>query len=389
MRFSSALFRVPALLICMPMILAHLPVRADTCPDPGQWYLPGGKLLDSAALFAELAGRDVVLLGEQHDNMDHHRWQLHTLAGLHAHRPAMVIGLEMLPREAQPALDAWVAGELDEAEFLDRSNWHAAWGFDPALYLPILHFARLHQVPLKAINVTPELRGRLVEEGWPAVPEAERFGISPPVEALPDYRERLAAIQAQHPTADGENGDGLERFIAAQLVWDRAMAAGLAEAATGDELVVGLIGQGHLQYGHGVPYQLDDLGVGEHATLLPWPVASGGECEPPPGELASALFALGESPAQALPPMQLGIFVVPHQDGVEVHGMLEDSVAERSGLEEGDVILRAAGERLARPADLTRLVQRQPPGSLLPLEIRRGEVQQEILARFPPRNGGG
>ncbi|MGR2738448.1 ChaN family lipoprotein [Billgrantia sp. Q4P2] len=388
MRFSSALFRVPALLACLPLMLAHLPARADTCPDPGQWYLPGGERLDSVALFAELAGRDVVLLGERHDRMDHHRWQLHVLAGLHALRPDMVIGLEMLPREAQPALDAWVAGELGEADFLEASNWHAAWGFDPALYLPILHFARLHRVPLKAVNVMPELRGRLVEEGWQAVPEGERFAISAPAEALPDYRERLAAIHAQHPTADEEGSDeGLQRFIAAQLVWDRAMAAGLAEAGAEGELVVGLIGQGHLQYGHGVPHQLDDLGVGDHATLLPWSVASG-ECEPPAGGLASAIFTLDETPAETSPPMQLGIIIVPHEDGVEVQGILEGSVAERSGLAEGDVILRAAGESLVQPADLTRLVQRQPPGTLLPLEVRRNGEAHEVLARFPPRSEG-
>ncbi|MBA2779820.1 ChaN family lipoprotein [Billgrantia kenyensis] len=383
MRYSFALSCRLTLLACLSLMAAALPAQADICPAPGEWYQPGGERLDSTALFGELAERDVVLLGEQHDRMDHHRWQLHTLAGLHAQRPDMVIGLEMLPREAQPALDAWVAGELDEAEFLAASNWRSAWGFDPALYLPILHFARLHRVPLKAINVTPELRGRLAGEGWEAVPDAERFGISPPAEALPAYRERLAEVYAQHPGAGDEVG--LERFVAAQLVWDRAMAAGLAEATAEGALAVGLIGQGHLQYEHGVPHQLDDLGLEAHATLLPWAVEE--ECVAPPAGLAHAVFALAATPAEALPPMQLGVYIVPHEDGIEVHGILDGSVAERAGLEEGDIILRAAGEALGRPADLTRLVQRQPPGTLLPLEVRRNGEEREILARFPPRTG--
>lgn len=359
-------------------------VQADSCPPPGQWLQPGGERLDSAALFAELAERDVVLLGEQHDRMDHHRWQLHTLAGLHALRPDMVIGLEMLPREAQPALDAWVAGELDEAEFLAASHWRSAWGFDPGLYLPILHFARLHRVPLKAINVTPELRGRLAGNGWEAVPEDERFGITAPAEALPGYRERLAAVHAQHPSAGDE--ESLERFIAAQLVWDRAMAAGLAEAAAEGALTVGLIGQGHLQYEHGVPHQLDDLGVEAHATLLPWAVEEG--CEPPPEGLAQAVFTLAETPRALQPPMQLGVYLMPGERGVAIHGVVEGSVAEQAGLEEGDIVLRAAGEVLTRPADLTHLVQRQLPGTLLPLEVERNGERREILARFPSRDDG-
>ncbi|MDX5433577.1 MAG: ChaN family lipoprotein [Halomonas sp.] len=383
MRCSFAPSYMLVLLACLSFIPAG-PARAEPCPAPGQWYQPGGERLDGVALFAELAERDVVLLGEQHDSMDHHRWQLHVLAGLHALRPEMAIGLEMLPREAQPALDAWVAGELDEAEFLDASDWYAAWGFDPELYLPILHFARLNRVPLKAINVTPELRGRLVEEGWEALPEAERFGISAPAEALPEYRERLTDIHAHH--ADGDDGEeGLERFIAAQLVWDRAMAAGLAEAAAEGGLVVALIGQGHLQFGHGVPHQLDDLGIDDHATLLPWPVEDA-ECEPLSDGLAWAVFALAESPLPALPPMTLGVFLAPGERGVAVRLVVEGSVAETAGLEEGDIVVRAAGERLLEPTDLTRLVRRQPPGTLLPLEVERDGERREVLARFPVRD---
>ncbi len=372
-------------LVCLACALmsSAIVVQADTCPAPGQWLQPEGARLAPDALFAELAERDVVLLGEQHDDMDHHRWQLHTLAGLHGRRPDMVIALEMLPRESQPALDAWVAGELGEQAFIDESRWNTAWGFDPALYFPILHFARLHRVPLKAINVTPELRGRLVDEGWEAVPEAERFGITAPVEPPAAYRERLAEVYAQHPSRVGEAG--LERFIEAQLVWDRAMAYGLAQAQEEAHLVVGLIGQGHLQYEHGVPHQLTALSVESHATLLPWAV--GGEaCSPPPEGLARAVFTIDESGYEAAPSMLLGVYTTPHEEGVEIHAILEDSVAEQAGLEVGDIILKAAGESVARPAELTGLVRQQRPGTLLPLIIRRQGDEREILARFPPRS---
>lgn len=370
-----------AALFSLSLTLPALSAHAGTCPDPGQWLCPAGETIASAKLMEELAGYDVVMLGEQHDRMDHHRWQLHVLAGLHARRPDMLIALEMLPREAQPALDAWVAGELDEAEFLEASDWDAAWGFDPELYLPILHFARLQRVPLVAINVTPELRGRLVEEGWEAVPEEQRFGIPAPADVPPAYREHLAEMHAMH--ADEGSDTGLARFIAAQQVWDRAMAAGLAEASEDGALTVGLLGQGHLEFGHGVPHQLDDLGVAEHAVLLPWP-ATGPECEPPPVGVARAVFGIAErnEAARAAPP-QLGVLLSPAEAGVAVQSVAEGSVAQEAGLEEGDVILRAAGEALTRPADLVGHVRRQPPGTLLPLEIRRAGERREVLARFP------
>lgn len=385
MPFPFALFRGRLTLVCLAgaLMSSAIAVQADTCPAPGQWLQPEGAPVAPDTLLAELAERDVVLLGEQHDDVDHHRWQLHTLAGLHGRRPDMVIALEMLPREAQPALDAWVAGELGEQAFIDESRWNTAWGFDPALYFPILHFARLHQVPLKAINVTPELRGRLVEEGWEAVSESERFGITAPADAPAAYRERLAEVYARHPSRGDEAG--LERFIDAQLVWDRAMAHGLAEAGKEADLVVGLIGQGHLQFEHGVPHQLTALGVEEHTTLLPWAVG-GDECELPPQNIARAVFTFDESRYEVVPPMQLGVYTTPHELGVEIHAILEGSVAEQAGLEAGDIILKAAGETLARPTDLTGLVRQQRPGTLLPLMIRRNGDDREVLARFPSRS---
>ncbi|WP_280549109.1 ChaN family lipoprotein [Halomonas sp. 11-S5] len=373
----------PVRSLCFGAALAWLAplAQADGCPTPGQWQVAGGKTLTTADLMAKLAGAEVVLLGERHDRLDHHRWQLHTLAALHAHRPQMMIGLEMLPREAQPALDAWVAGELDEAAFLEQSDWRRAWGFDPDLYLPILHFARMQRIPLLALNVTPALRGRLASEGWEAVPEQQRFGITPPAPARPAYRASLAAIYAEHAARDGDPAD-LERFIAAQLIWDRAMATALADAAADGTLVAGLMGEGHLADGDGVPYQLDDLGLGEHRSLQPW--TPGPDCQPPAAR-ADALYVLGdESAFQPPEPPRLGVLIGEHAEGVLVQGIAPGSVAEAAGLAEGDVIVTAAGRPMTQPADLIAVIGRQVPGTLLPLEIRRGGERQEVLARFPP-----
>ncbi len=373
-------FLVAPLLI---LPLAGLPASAlaNGCPAPGQWQ-HDGEVVDTAELMADMSERRVVLLGEQHDRLAHHRWQLHTLAGLHARQPEMAIGLEMLPREAQPALDAWVAGKLDEADFLAESDWLGAWGYDPDLYLPILHFARMQRIPLLAINVTPALRQRLTAEGWEAVPASERHGITPPAAASTGYREALNAIYANHPS-QGEYEAGLERFIDAQLVWDRAMAQGLAEATEEASLVVGLMGQGHVSYGHGVPHQLTDLGIDAVASLLAW----GGDhdCTPPAG-LADALFTLGDEAAFEPPePQRLGILIAAHEDGVRVVGVGEQSLAEDLGLAEGDLIVEAAGRPVRQPGELTGLVRRQTPGTLLPITVLRNGDTEELLARFPLR----
>ena len=377
---------LPALLLAAPLLMP-LAALAETCPAPGEWRLDDGRHVSNAAMMRELASHEVVLLAEQHDRLAHHRWQLHTLSGLHGHRDDLLIGLEMLPRESQPALDAWVAGELSETQFLEQSGWHEHWGHDPAHYLPILHFARMQQIPLVALNILPALRQRLASESWDSVPAEQRHDLTPPAAPQAAYRERLEAVFAQHPGGD-ESGDGLERFIAAQLAWDRAMAEGIHEAladhANDAPLLVGLIGQGHLTYGHGVPHQLADLGVTAQQTLLPW--QPDGQCQPPAG-LADALYALGdEGGFEPAPPARLGVMIESHADGVLIQAVGGDSIAERAGLVSGDVIVEAAGRPVASPGELIAVVRDQPPGTLLPLGVSRQGDLEEVLARFPLRH---
>lgn len=270
------------------MALGWLPLAAHAnCPLPGQWWQSQHAIANSAVL-AQAVQHQVVLLGEQHDAIDHHRWQLHTLAGLYALRDDMVIGLEMLPWEAQPVLDDWVAGLLSEEALLEQSGWEENWGFDADLYLPILHFARIQQIPLIALNITPELRQRLARDGFSSVPADQRHHIPAPLPPSAGYERRLKDVFDQHAMGD-DDPTMLRRFLQAQLSWDVAMAEGLANAALEGKLAVGLMGLGHVIYHDGVPHQLDGLGVDHTFSLLPWSTEA---CELPDPALADAVFVL-------------------------------------------------------------------------------------------------
>lgn len=270
---------------CAALLTLPTPALAS-CPQPGQWWQAQAPLTNSE-LLTIASQQQVVLLGEQHDSLVHHRWQLHTLAGLHALHDDMVIGLEMLPRSAQPALDAWVAGEIDSPTLLEQTRWDDAWGFDPDLYMPILAFAKMAQIPLIALNIDASLRQRLVNEGWETVAAEERYAIPQPHPASEAYQTRLTDVFNQHDM--GDDPDMLERFIQAQLTWDVAMAQRLAEAAEGGGLAVGLMGLGHVTYHDGVPHQLEAMGIERTFSLLPW---QQNDCPLPDPPLADAVFIL-------------------------------------------------------------------------------------------------
>lgn len=271
---------------------------------PSGWSAPGGKILAGELLLDQIATQSVVLLGEQHDQAAHHRWQLDTLRELHQRRPQMIIGLEMFPRRVQAALDAWVRGELSEDEFLRQSDWKAVWGFDPALYMDIFRFARDSRVELRALNVEAALTRKVGRNGFAAIPSGEREGISTPATPDPAYVSSLEYVFSLHATphmkgSDAEKAARLRGFIDAQLVWDRAMAQGIHAALNEhpEALLVGLMGSGHLRHGHGVPHQLRDLGVFAQSTLLPWD--NGHDCAALVAGVADAVYLLDPDPRTA------------------------------------------------------------------------------------------
>lgn len=405
----------PHSLLLLLVTLAAVPVVAvlsngPTCAQIGTWLDPeSGKPVPTRQLMASMVERQVVLLGESHIETDQHRWQLYTMAGLHALRSELVVGFEMFPRSVQPALDDWWQGELSESDFLQAARWNEVWGYPADLYLPLLHFMRLQRLPMVALNVERALVSRVAESGWAAIPESDRQGLSDPAPASPAYRDFLAHVYlmkqqllappepagADTEASDQEDAamaslletEDFARFVEAQLTWDRAMAEALASAARRhpDALVVGIIGHGHLMHGYGVPHQLTDLGIDAVSVLRTVDVET--VCHDPgvPAGLADAVFVMNAAdPAAATPAgPKLGVAIEDVEGGVRVLDILPGSVAETTELAVGDVIRSAAGFPVQRTSDLIEIIRRQAPGTWLPLEIERDGATLNSIARFP------
>jgi uncharacterized iron-regulated protein len=365
------------------------------CTVPTGWLRVGdgtGASVPANDVLARAAAADVVLLGEQHDEADHHRWQAQVLAGLHALRPQMVVGFEMFPRRVQPVLDRWVAGELSAPALLAQTDWEEVWNFPAALYLPLFEFVRINRLPMLALNVDARLTRAIGDKGWDAVPENEREGVGRAAPASAPYRDFLFSVYREHAHGEGgRDGRGFRHFVEAQLNWDRAMAEALAArlaSGQGDgrpPLVVGVIGSGHLRHGHGVPHQLRALGVGRVVTLLPLSFADA--CREMQPGLADALFVLPAKPALPVPPPRLGVQLEDiggGGSGVRVQAVTAGSLAEKSGLMAGDRLLEVAGRPADQAAAVIARVRTAAPGTWLPLRVARGDATLDIVVRLPP-----
>lgn len=216
------------------------------------WDVSAGSSINAVTLVERLARSHFVLLGEKHDNPDHHRLQAWLLRALIAADRRPAVGLEMFTIEDTAVLDRHLAEAPTDAAGLadvvdwDRSGW-PAW----ALYQPIAETAIEARLPIVGTNIPPSTLRALKREGLAAIDPGmlARLGLDRPVD--PEVRAAMAA-----EVRDAHCGHASESVIEAMVTIQRARDAQMAEslaAADGDDGAVLIAGFGHVRKDRGVP----------------------------------------------------------------------------------------------------------------------------------------
>ncbi|MER3559589.1 MAG: hypothetical protein C4336_09210 [Armatimonadota bacterium] len=210
-----------------------------------------------------------ILVGEQHDNANHHQFQASVIEALTLTGRAVIVGMEMFDRTVQYPLNLWTLNRLSEAEFIEQSQWKQQWGFDYALYRPIFEVVRRYRLRLVALNVPRALVRQVGRNGWQSVPPEDRLGIPDLELSNSEHRALFTTLMSGHPPtgAQGEN------IYSAQVLWDTAMADSairyLQRTVPSDRLAfVILAGNGHVMYDVGISLRLRQRGYTQTATLV-------------------------------------------------------------------------------------------------------------------------
>ncbi|NQD57029.1 iron(III) ABC transporter [Pseudomonas sp. CM25] len=262
MRFAL----LSGLWLCMVLVLggcqASLPPlpawqssegRSD--PQLGQIIdLASGQLISPEQLLQRLAVAPRVLVGEKHDNPDHHALQLWLLRALQARRTQGSLLLEMLQPEQQARVDK-AAGQPLPADLPKALDWREGW--DWQFYGPIVTEAlQKRGVPLLAANLSPAEMRQAYRQ--PAALAGEQSN-TPAVKAA-----LLEEVRAGHCGMLPESQ--LPAMLAVQQQRDRRMAERLLAAPQPAMLFAGAY---HVRKDLGVPLHLADLGAqGESKVLL-------------------------------------------------------------------------------------------------------------------------
>lgn len=244
---------------------------------PGLYDVHTGEPVSEVEAVAVWARARAVLIGESHTSADDHAVQLKVLELLAARQPNFAVGMEMFQRPFQPALDRYIAGDIDEAQMLLDTEWKERWGFETELYRPFWQLAQEHGRPLLALNIRREITKRIAKVGVDGLTPAETASL--PEMDLQDtrYLEWMDEVFRSHGSQ--MESQKLERFFAAQVAWDETMADTAAKwaLANPDGLVVVIAGRGHIERDWGIPSRLRrGLGAqyGDGAVISISPVAS-------------------------------------------------------------------------------------------------------------------
>jgi uncharacterized iron-regulated protein len=218
--------------------------------------LNSGRHLTPQQLVTRLALAPRVLVGEQHDNPDHHALQLWLLQALGDQRPQGSLLLEMLTPNQQAKVDAVQRGIRQghyPSDLPAALDWQKGW--DWALYGPVMRFALAQPYPIRSANLGAEEIAAIYHQR-PLLSGARSNQPSVHEHLLSQVRESHCGMLPE---------DALPAMLAVQQQRDRRMARSVMDAAAPALLFAGSF---HVRKDLGVPLHMADLGSDEPPVVL-------------------------------------------------------------------------------------------------------------------------
>jgi len=204
------------------------------------WDTRAGAFVSQAQLLQRAAAARYILLGETHDNPEHHRLQRVVLDALARQGTVRALAMEQFDAEHQQALDAAQRAsasveQLADAGSFDRQGWN--W----PLYRPLVEFALEHRWPIVAANLSRA--------------QARAISLDPARAGLPPADPVLRAALEDDMVA-GHCGVRPEaRRLAGLVEAQRARDAQMARSIRRQPSVL-VAGNGHARRDRGVPLYL-------------------------------------------------------------------------------------------------------------------------------------
>jgi uncharacterized iron-regulated protein len=220
------------------------------------WDVAAKRPVTERELSARVQSSTIVLVGEAHDNPDHHRLQARLLGAFAARQEAPAVVFEMLDRERQPAVDASLSAQPGDVDALAKAVDWASSGWPAwSIYRPVFEAAVVAHASLLAAGLDRADAMHVAHDGVAAFDPSlnDAFGLSIPLPADVQANVRDEMREAHC----GLLPEGmLDAMALVQRVRDALLAERLHEGTTKGHGAMLIAGVGHVRRDWGVPAQL-------------------------------------------------------------------------------------------------------------------------------------
>ncbi|MGE5217544.1 MAG: ChaN family lipoprotein [Chloroflexota bacterium] len=221
------------------------------------WNVSAARFIDRQSLVERLARTDIILLGERHDNPDHHMLQAEVLRSLVAVGRRPTVGFEMLGLDdARAIADHLAAAPNDAAGLGTAVHWNQRGWPDWAMYQPIAEAALQAKLRIVPTNLPLATARKMTREGLAALGPGmtHELGLDrPPPE--PVFERMAADIRDAHCGYASEQS--VKAMVDVQRAWDAQMAESLIAAGDPDGAIL-VAGAGHVRNDYGIPVYLKE-----------------------------------------------------------------------------------------------------------------------------------
>ncbi len=212
-------------------------------------YKANGKKVSYKKMMKQLVQKDIVMIGEFHNNPISHWMELEITKDCKETRN-LVLGAEMFEQDNQAPLDLYLQGKLS-AKGLD--SMARLWKNYPTDYAPLVNYAKENNIPFAATNIPRRYAAMVSKGGFEAldtISAKEKTWIAPlPVKydaELPGYKNMLTMMA----------GHGTPNMPKAQAIKDATMAYFILKYFVPGSLFIHYNGSYHSENHDGIVWYL-------------------------------------------------------------------------------------------------------------------------------------
>ena len=243
------------------------------------WEPRAGRYVDEAELTRAVTSADFVVLGETHDNPDHHILQARLLRAIVSAGRRPALAFEMLTTDQQGTVDASLAASPGDADALGRAvKWNESRWPDFRFYRPIFATGLSAGLPVVAANLSRADVKKIVAKGRDGLDAdlSVRLARDEPIPAAAAAALR-AEMNQSHCGALPESM--LDPLVLAQRARDARMAERMV--ITGAERGAVLVaGSGHARVDRGVPAIVAKDAPGRKVIAIAFTEVEEGQLDP-------------------------------------------------------------------------------------------------------------